>query len=120
MKYQCDIPGFEECFIDVSERWTRGETSAFFELRDEAYLALISKKIVALHLVAEPPTGVITEPAQLTPAAVNDIDMMLWKWFSTALNKAVDDLYALGKAHASRWLSAQESATTPGASPKPK
>lgn len=119
MRYQCDIPGFEDNFFDLSERWTRGEVKAFFAETGEPYLALIRAKLTAIHLAAEPPTGAITTPEQLTSAATDDIDLAVWKWFSTAINRGVDDLYRLGEAHASRWLSAQGTTTTRDGSPKP-
>lgn len=106
LKYTCDIPGFEDCWFELSERWTRGELKAFFADRGDAYLALIRKKIVAIHMTADPDQidgGAITDPAQLTPEATDHVDITLWKWFATALNVGVDELYSMGEAHARRW-----------------
>lgn len=116
MRYQCDIPGFEDCSFDVSERWTRGEVKAFFAETGEPYLALIRAKLTAIHLTTV--DGTISEPEQLTLAATDNIDLALWKWFSTAINKGVDDLYRMGEAHALRWLGAQEPTTARDGSPK--
>jgi hypothetical protein len=101
LKYQCDIPGFEDCWFELSERWTRGQVKAFFADRGEDFLNLIRSKIVAIHFTTD--SGAIDHPDQLTVDATDDVDMVLWKWFSTALNTGVDELYSMGEAHARRW-----------------
>ena len=101
MRYTCDIPGFEDCWFELSERWTRGELKAFFADRGEDYLALVRKKLTAIHMPIE--TGAIDAPEALTMEAADGVDIMLWKWFGTALNMGVDELYSMGEAHARRW-----------------
>lgn len=100
-KYQCDIPGFEDCWFELSERWTRGELKAFFAETGNKYLDLVRSKIIACYFAAE--GAPITEPAQLTSENVDRIDIWLWKWFGTAVAVGVDELYSMGEAHARRW-----------------
>jgi hypothetical protein len=102
MKYQCDIPGFEECYIELSERWTRGELKAFFAETGDAYLDLVRNKITACYLTTEG-GGVIAKPEHLTNENIDLIDIWLWKWFGTAVAVGVDELYSMGEAHARRW-----------------
>lgn len=101
MKYQCDIPGFEDCWFELSERWTRGELKAFFAETGEAYLDLVRRKLTGIHMLTE--TGAIDTPEALTMEATDSVDIVLWKWFGTALNVGVDELYSMGEAHARRW-----------------
>ena len=101
MKYQCDIPGFEDCFVELSERWTRGQLTKFFTVNGDEYLDLIRSKITAIHLTTE--DGVIDTPEALTMEATDQVDIWLWKWFGTAIAVGVDELYSMGEAHARRW-----------------
>lgn len=102
MRYTSNVPGFEHCFVDISERWTRGNVKDFFALKGEEYLALVRSKIVAIHLDTD--GNPIDSPDKLTSDAADNVDYQLWRWFSVALQKGVDDLYALGEATARRWL----------------
>jgi hypothetical protein len=101
MKYQCDIPGFEDCYVELSQHWTRGQLTKFFTVTGADYLDLIRSKITAIYLRTE--TGAIEQPEQLTIDASDDVDIWLWKWFGTAVAVGVDELYSMGEAHARRW-----------------
>lgn len=110
MKYQCDIPGFEDCFVEISERWTRKELRLYFSAKGDEYVTFMQTKISSIYLetTGEP----IDEPGKLTLEASEDVDIALWKWLSTALTRGVDDMLSLGEAHARRWLSEQDKLTT--------
>lgn len=101
IKYQCDIPGFEDCWFELSERWTRGEHKAFYAETGEKYLDLVRRKLTGIHMTTE--TGVIDTPDALTMEVTDSVDIMLWKWFATALNVGLDELHSMGEAHARRW-----------------
>lgn len=104
MRYNSNVPGLEHCFVEISERWTRGDVKNFFALKGDEFLALVRSKVVAIHLEAE--GGAIDTPDKLTSDNADNVDYQLWRWFSVALQKGVDDLYALGEATARRWLDA--------------
>lgn len=110
MRYLCNIEGFDGCFVEFSERWTRIQVKTYFSAKNEEYFDLLRSKIISLHLVVE--GGAIDNPDELTLAATDDMDMMLWRWFATAAAKCIDDLNSLGEAHARRWLDVQENLTT--------
>lgn len=101
MRYECDIPGFEECYFEVSERWTRGEIKQFYKANNDDYLAIICAKIEEIHLATV--AGFIDSPADLTIEATDDIDVILWTWFSTAISTAVGDVQDLGNERARLW-----------------
>lgn len=118
MRYDCPVPGFEATdFVDVKERWTRKDVRLFYELRGEEYLTFLQSKLGALHLSNES-GSVMTAPGDLTLEKVEEVDLMVWKWFSTAINKALDQLYSLGEEIASHWSKEQELMTTQDGSPK--
>ena len=102
MRYVSNIEGLEHCFVEVSERWTRGDVKNFFALKGEDFLTLVRSKVVAIHL--ETDGEPIDAPDKLTSDNADNVDYQLWRWFSVALQKGVDDLYALGEANARRWL----------------
>lgn len=109
MKYNCPIPEFEECYVEMSENWTRGQVKTFFSASGEAYVQVLKKKILSINLKTE--NGAITLPEELTEANIENVDMILWKWFSTAINAGIDRLYSLGEEIAQSWLKEQGTMT---------
>lgn len=120
MRYDCPVPEFPDDYVEISERWSRGEVKAFFSANGDEYLDLVKRKVVALRLTTT--DGAITEPEQLTLEAIDTVDVHVWKWFSVAINRGVDTLYTLGEEIALRWLRGSATPTTAltNGSPKPK
>lgn len=106
-RYDCDIPGFEDAFVEMSDRWTRGELRKFWEAKGEKYLAMIGDKIVAIFLPLA--TGeAIDEPAGLVEEALDDIDIVLWQWFSNVPMAHISTLNTLGEAAGRRLFNISE------------
>ena len=118
MRYTCDLPGFEDNYIEVSDRWTRGQASRVLSVQGDEYFKLISIKLTAVHLSRSGEDGTpidpIDKPSDFSETAIEGVDYMVWRWFATAIVKGVSDLYSLGEANASRWFTAQEKPTTLG------
>ena len=118
MRYTCDLPGFEDNYIEVSDRWTRGQASRVLSVQGDDYFKLISMKLTAVYLSRSDEAGAaidpIDKPSDFSETAIEGVDYMVWRWFATAIVKGVSDLYSLGEAHASRWFTAQEKPTTLG------
>jgi hypothetical protein len=112
MRYQCDIPGFEDNFIELSERWTRGELATVDTLEGEAYFWLLRRKLTAVYLSRVDEIGdsinPIDTPAGFTREATEAIDFMVWRWVAHAMRKGINTLYSLGEESARRWSRAQE------------
>lgn len=103
MRYTSNVPGFESNFLEVSEHWTRKEVRQFYAVKGEEYLKLIRSKLVAIHLDTE--SGVpIDTPDKFTDENTDGVDYLVWRWVSIALNRGIDDLYALGEETARLWL----------------
>lgn len=102
MRYDCTIPGFENNFVEVSENWTRGDVRKYFALKGDEYMEFIRSKVVAIHL--EMSDGVIDSPDKFTNDNIDNVHLGVWRWVGMAIQKGVDDLYALGEANARRSL----------------
>ena len=115
MRYQCDYEGFENCYVEVSKKWTRGELKLYFRAKGDEYMELLRSKIAAIYLVTN--GDPIDQPDKLTEEASDNVDVTLWRWFATAVNKAVDDMATLGEASARRWLETQDKSASAPNSP---
>ena len=118
MRYECDFPGYEDCFIEVSESWTRSEIRRFYADGDKPeWFEMIKSKIVSINLRTS--TGVIDSPEKFVESEVDDMDYQIWQWVSAALIKAHVDVRKLGEAPALRWYEKQGApATAPNNSTK--
>ena len=105
VRFTYEEPPFADNFVEFSASWTRRETREFAELNGDAWLALIARKMTACKLDS------ITAPAQLTPDAIDDMDVRLFRWLTTAATAAYVQVNRLGEAAASR-LSATFAAAT--------
>lgn len=98
-KYTCDIEGLENCFIEMSDRWSVDEALRFWDETQpiEEFHALVCKKTVALHLecVDAPP---ITEPVALTREIVGAMDRRLLEWARGVPAKHMREIANLGEA----------------------
>lgn len=99
MKYQCDIPGLEHCFWQLSDRWSTKQVIDFWDDTQAPadYHALICKKTEAIYLecIDQPP---ITQPVALDKTAVEAIDRRLLEWVRGVPLRHVKGLGDLGEA----------------------
>ncbi len=94
----CDTPGLEANWVEVDEVWTRKELQAFVTLEGDEYWELWARKVVACHI--ELPSGeVITAPERVR-TALDDLDLRLLRWLSTAVLTATQYLLNLGEGSA--------------------
>lgn len=102
IRYDCDLEGFDGCFVEYSERWTRGEMRRVWEEEGEKYWALVQSKITACNL------GTVTDPAALTVDGLDSIDWVLFRWFSATILKALGELQTLGESAGRRLFEPSE------------
>lgn len=108
MRIECKEPGFEQNWVEVSERWTRREAASLFAVSGEEYFALLRDKLLACHIV--PTVGeAITDPRQITPDNLLDCDEVILGFLGGALTLAVSERRSVGN------LSVRLSSTTNGA-----
>lgn len=101
MRYSCDIPGLEDCFVEFSDQWTRKQAREFYDLKDDAYLDLVSSKVVDSRLAC-PDADPITGKFRLDAETMDRIDFRLVTWLSTLPNRHVGQLGELSLALARR------------------
>lgn len=96
MRYNCDVPDLEGSWVDVSERWTRGEILAYQKAQTpEAEMEWIRRKVVACHIQTingDP----ITDPALLTLETIDtEVDLRLFWFLGSVINTAVGEMRVL-------------------------
>ena len=96
MKIQCTLEDFPECWIEVSERWTRAEERELVTANGEQWLALFHKKVVACNLRDESGQYLNT-PAAVTWDTFDLLDVRLAGFVGASLATACLELRNLGK-----------------------
>lgn len=96
MRIICTLDDFPECWVEVSEKWTRGEEKVLFAPTADQFMDLWGKKVVACNLRLE--SGeYITQPPAVTWDAMDGMDMRLAAFVGAVLSTAVLELRNLGK-----------------------
>jgi len=98
IRVECSTPGLEANWIEVDETWTRKELQAFVSLQGEAYWALWGRKVTACQVLVTD-GGVVTDPAAVQEV-LDDLDIRLLRWLSSAVLTATNHLLSLGEASA--------------------
>lgn len=102
MRIDCEIEGFEGCFIEIEEKWTRGEIKRFWGAAvggdDEAHDLLVSKT-KSMHLVTADGLD-LDDPDDLTDSNMDQLDYTLYIWLSTAFGIGINRLQQLVKKSA--------------------
>lgn len=113
MRFDAPAP-YEGNFVEFSERWTVRQRREFFRLEGEPYIDLLRQKIVALHLDVEGREP-ITSPDGLLLERLDDIDSVLWEWFSGTPLATIAEVTRLGEAMRSQLFLPLETTTTASA-----
>jgi hypothetical protein len=95
MRLTCTIPGFEHCFVELSDRWTRREVRAFREADTAEGVAVLRRKITAIHLDCADGNH-ITAPDQMTDERLDEVDTQVYLWMPGALMIGLRELENLG------------------------
>lgn len=101
MRINCKLPGYEECFVEVSEKWTRGEIRRFWRgalgTGEESDADnLLVQKTVAVHLVTADGME-IDDADDLNDEMLDSLDYELYIWLSNAYGEAIAELQKLTK-----------------------
>jgi hypothetical protein len=93
---QCTLPEFEDCWLEVSERWTRAERTQLATANADQWIALFGTKVLACNLRTED-GQVMTQPAAVTWDSIDLMDMRLAGFVGASLSTACSELLNLGK-----------------------
>ena len=97
MRIICTLDDFPECWVEVSEKWTRAEEKQLWAPTADQFMELWARKVVACSLRLE--TGeYITQPPAVTWDAMDGMDVRLASFVGAVLSTAVLELRNLGKA----------------------
>lgn len=102
MRYEFD----DTNFVEFESRWTRKDIRTISTGTGEEYVDTLRRKIVAVHLDLS--DGAITSPEELTDEAIDNMDWVLWRWFSATPMAVIKDLSDLGEAQRRRLLGIAE------------
>lgn len=94
-KFECDVPGFEDCFVEYSDEWTRGEIRNFLDSTGEEYLKLISTKI--LNMRVRTVKSEVTNPKDISERFLDDLKWEVFRWFIDLPKTVVQEVVDLGE-----------------------
>lgn len=107
IRKECPLEGYEDCFFEIADKWTRGDLRGYWNKSGDEFFAIYRRKLVSLRLTTEAdgvPTGAIVAPADLKDEQIDQVDWSLWRWFSTAFSEAVNEVQRLGEERAQQSL----------------
>lgn len=99
MRITCTLPGYEQCYVEVSDRWTRGEIRRFWSgglTGDDDASALLIQKTEAVYLVTVDGLD-LDDPSDLTDENLDQLAYEMFVWLSNAYGHAVNELQTLTK-----------------------
>lgn len=88
LKLYCTVPGLEENWIELPERWTLRDQREIEQADRDAFLDLLRRKVVAIHLITED-GDVLDEPAALTEERLEGLDVRLDQFLATVMQSAI-------------------------------
>lgn len=96
MRMDCTLADFPECFVEVSEKWTRQEERDLVVANADKFMELWGQKIVACNLRTED-GQYLTQPAAVTWEAIDSMDVRLAGFVGASMATACLELRNLGK-----------------------
>jgi len=112
MRYCCDLPGFEDNFIELSDVWSRKQVKSFWQFEGEAYMALLKTKVVSCNLAC-PDGPPITEAFLFTEEGLEQVDFRIYHWVVNVPVKHVSELGTLSLACGRRLFASTEDSSAP-------
>ena len=100
IRVECTTPGLEHCYIEVSERWTRGDIAALFDAGKAADVFQRRVTACALDLADGSRLTDVAMVYDETGALHPDLDFRLLYFVPEAVILAVNEIASLGKANA--------------------
>ena len=100
MQFKCDVPGFEENWIEVSDKWKRSETEVVERARAYGdFLPIFYQKVTACHLLVEEELT-LNDPKEVTAETIERMDEVLASFVGSVLVHAAARRRALGNMSA--------------------
>jgi hypothetical protein len=98
MRVDCPVEGYEDCYMDFSEKWTRSEIRAFVGgAKNDEFFALLQSKLTALRLKSL--KGVVVDtPSKLNDKFADDLQWEVFQWFMGVPQRVVNGVLNVGEA----------------------
>ena len=96
MRIQCTLEDFPDCWVEVSETWTRAEERQLIGSNADQWIELWQRRVVACNLRTVD-GEFLTQPAAVTWDSIDQMDVRLTGFVGAVLSTAVQELRSLGK-----------------------
>lgn len=96
MRIQCTLDDFADCWLEVSEKWSRAEERDLYGVNAEQWIGLFHSKVLACNLRTED-GKTITKPEKITWDVIDSMDVRLAGFVGASLGTACAELRNLGK-----------------------
>lgn len=83
-KYFSEMEGYEDCFIEVTDRWTVKEMRALAESEEKEYFDLFGRKVESM-LLKDADGKEFTNPREITPTDLENFDVALGGFMGSIL-----------------------------------
>lgn len=105
MKYYSEIEGYEDCYVDVVDKWTMKELKELTASDEQEYFDLFRRKVSAI-LLRDIDGNELRDITQLNDEFVENLDVIMAGFIGTVLAMHVRQRRSLGG------LSVRQSSTT--------
>ena len=105
MKYYSETEGYQDCFIDVVDKWTMKELKELTESNDEQYFEIFRRKVTSL-LLRDADGAELRDIKQFNAEFVENLDVAMAGFIGGVLPMHVRKRKSLGG------LSVRQSSTT--------
>lgn len=75
-KYFSQIEGYEDCFIEVTDKWTVKEMRDLADSEEEQYFKLFNEKVIAMYL-RDADEKEFTNPKEIKPKDIENFDVSI-------------------------------------------
>lgn len=113
MRFECNLEGFTDNWVEISDSWTRREGKDIDALPEQkAFDKYFPLKVTACCIVLSDGTR-LTDPLKINLDALDDADSRVVGFVARALYRAHREALALGNASARRSFNGLEPMTRP-------
>lgn len=99
MRLVCAVEGLGENWVDLPDAWRRSERGALMDADMDGIFEALREKCTGCRIEVSA-TVVITDPKQLTDAALEDADLAVYGFVVGALFRAMEFRSSLGNRSA--------------------
>ena len=96
MRIQCTLEDFSDCWVEISEKWSRAEERQLYGADADAWIDMFHAKVLACNLRGEDGKAIV-KPDKITRGVIDSMDVRLAGFVGASLGTACAELRNLGK-----------------------